>query len=296
MPEVGQEFPTNLKKCQVNGEVLHFWTEGSGDPVVFVHGDLSDLRTWNRQIPEFSKNYRAISISRRYARPNLDIIPDVPNPIGRHVEDLIEFIKQEVGRSVHLVGNSWGAFVSLLTAVESPDLVRSLVLEEPPAVPVYINMPPRVREIALLLTRPLVLASLVGFNKNLVKPVAKLFMEERDEEAMKKFFHGVVDDFAFDALPKERIPQMRENVSALKAGLFGAGFPQLDVSLLRSLQIPTLLLVGEHSAPILHKLAERVSELLPDSRIVEILDASHVMHEENSEEVNARIQEFISKY
>ena len=38
-----------------------------------VHGGVSDIRTWSMQFEEFSKTYRTIAYSRRFARPNAAI-------------------------------------------------------------------------------------------------------------------------------------------------------------------------------------------------------------------------------
>jgi pimeloyl-ACP methyl ester carboxylesterase len=41
-----------FKTATVNGATLAYREEGEGDPVVFVHGGLSDLRAWEQQLPE----------------------------------------------------------------------------------------------------------------------------------------------------------------------------------------------------------------------------------------------------
>ena len=66
-----------LRNVSVNGTQLAYHEQGSGDPVLFVHGSSSDLRTWERQIPAIGAQFRAIAYSRRYARPNADIEPSV---------------------------------------------------------------------------------------------------------------------------------------------------------------------------------------------------------------------------
>lgn len=62
-----------IKLVSVNGAILAYVEKGRGEPVIFVHGGYSDLRTWLTQIPAFAQEYRAITYSRRYARPNEDI-------------------------------------------------------------------------------------------------------------------------------------------------------------------------------------------------------------------------------
>ncbi|MFE7135573.1 alpha/beta fold hydrolase [Streptomyces sp. NPDC057638] len=285
--------PESLRTALVNGVSLAYRETGTGEPVVFVHGDLSDLRTWEWQLPVIGASYRALAYSRRYARPNADIAPGGINPMPRHVDDLIAFLTATGAAPAHLVGNSWGAFISLLAAVRRPDLVRSLVLEEPPVVPLYLSSPPRPAELPLLVRRPRVLRALARFTTRTVTPVKRYFRAGEDELAMRTFLRGVLDDVAYGRLAEDRVPQMRENLTALRAGLFRAGFPPVDPAAVRGLAVPTLLVTGVHSASLLHLLSERLAELLPDVRSVEIAHASHLMHEENPKAVNDAILGFL---
>jgi pimeloyl-ACP methyl ester carboxylesterase len=56
------------RNASVDGAALAYREQGEGEPVVFVHGSSSDLRTWERQLPAIGASYRAIAYSRRHAR------------------------------------------------------------------------------------------------------------------------------------------------------------------------------------------------------------------------------------
>ncbi len=68
------------KAAKVNGTTLTYREEGEGEPVIFVHGAPSDLRTWEQQLPAVGRTYRAITYSLRFARPNVDIDPEANDP------------------------------------------------------------------------------------------------------------------------------------------------------------------------------------------------------------------------
>ena len=121
--------------------------------MVFVHGSSSDLRTWEQQVPAIGESYRAIAYSRRYARPNEDIDPGADDQMLPHVDDLVALLRALGAAPAHLVGHSWGAFISLLAAIRHPQLVRSLVLLEPPVLSLYMSTPPRPAELLRLFTR-----------------------------------------------------------------------------------------------------------------------------------------------
>ena len=105
----------------VNGVTLKYVEKGNGQPIVFVHGSASDYRTWKDQLDEFSADYKVIAYSRRYHWPNEPIPDDGDYSMLEHVDDLQALIRSLGIAPVHLVGHSYGAFVSLLLAVREPD-------------------------------------------------------------------------------------------------------------------------------------------------------------------------------
>ena len=115
-----------------HGITLHYVDEGTGVPVIFVHGSLSDSGYWAGQIKPFAKHYRAIAYSRRYNYPNT-------NPARRGYsavvdsDDLAAFIDTLHLGKVVVIGHSYGALTALFLAARHPELVRALVLAEPPA-------------------------------------------------------------------------------------------------------------------------------------------------------------------
>ena len=84
----------NAKTAKVNGTTLADCEQGEGEPVVFVHGGLGDLRIWQPQLPAVGSAYRAITYSRRFARPNEEISPGAEDPWLAHVDDLAAFVRE----------------------------------------------------------------------------------------------------------------------------------------------------------------------------------------------------------
>lgn len=283
---------------EVDGATLAYRETGAGEPVVFVHGGLSDLRTWQQQLPVIGGSYRAISYSRRYARPNDDIESGSDDQMLPHVDDLAAFLRALDAAPAHLVGNSWGGFICLLTALRHPQLVRTLVVEEPPVIPLVIGPGPRphVGAVArgLLRHRRATLATL-RWGATSVAPLQKSFRRGDDEQALETFVHGILGREPYERLPEARKQQMRENLSALKAQMLGAGFPPLSDADVRSIRVSTLLLTGEHSPSFLLRLTDVLERLLPVTNRVEIPAASHAMHEENATAVNAAILTFLDR-
>ena len=129
--------PSNLKTIEINGRQLHYVEQGGEagqqPAIIFVHGSLDDYRCWQFQIDSFSKKYRTISYSRRFAYPNKwigNVAQD--NTIENNAKDLGELIRKLDVAPAHLVGASYGAFIALCCVSKHPELAKTMVLNEPP--------------------------------------------------------------------------------------------------------------------------------------------------------------------
>jgi pimeloyl-ACP methyl ester carboxylesterase len=286
-----------VRTAAVDGIALAYREQGEGDAVVFVHGSASDLRTWEQQLPAIVTRYRAIAYSRRYARPNEDIEPGADDQMLPHVDDLAALLRLIGAAPAHLVGHSWGAFICLLAAIRHPEMVRSLVLQEPPVLSLFVSTPPPLRELLpLLVRRPRTALAILEFGAGTIAPAQRAFMRGDDEQALQAFARGVLGRETFERLPEERKQQARENLGTLRAQLLGAGFPPLDEEDVRGLRVPTLLMTGERSPAFLLRLTEHLQQLLPNAERVDIAGASHAMQEENPGAVNEAILGFLARH
>jgi pimeloyl-ACP methyl ester carboxylesterase len=282
--------------AEIGDTKLAYHEEGRGEPVVFVHGTLSDLRTWQAQVPFFAHTHRALAYSRRYAAPNPDVEPGADDPMPVHVDDLARFLRALDAAPAHVVGSSWGGFVSLLLAIRHPELVRSLVLAEPPVVPLFMGLPPTPGKLLrLLVTRPRAAMALMRFVGGTVGPAQRALEQGRDEEAMRRFGDGVVGPGFFDGSPPEVQARIRENFGAFREQILGEGFPPIADDEVRSVRVPTLLVTGERSPAFLLRVSDRLEELLPNVSRVEIPGASHVMFESHPEAFNAAVAAFLAR-
>jgi pimeloyl-ACP methyl ester carboxylesterase len=125
-----KEHGTMSETARINGTDLAYIEEGSGQPVVFVHGGVGDYRAWDLQIPAFAAGFRTIALSCRGAWPGRRLEPDAEITLDTFVEDLASLIKAFDLAPVHLVGHSSpGGFGGLLLTHRYPELLRSLVID-----------------------------------------------------------------------------------------------------------------------------------------------------------------------
>lgn len=109
-----------------NGLSMWYDDRGEGDPVVLLHGGLTDTRDFTGNLDRLASRFRLLLPERRghgHTR-------DVPGPITVEAmaEDTIAFIGEFTSGPVRLVGYSAGATVALRAAVRCPSLAERLVL------------------------------------------------------------------------------------------------------------------------------------------------------------------------
>jgi pimeloyl-ACP methyl ester carboxylesterase len=100
--------------------------EGDGDPVVLLHGGLSDSTAWGSQTPALTENHKVFLVDRRGHGKTPDT--DAQFSYEDMAAETIDFVEQEVGGPAALVGWSDGAIVGLFVAMSRPDLVPRQVL------------------------------------------------------------------------------------------------------------------------------------------------------------------------
>ena len=124
---------TPVKYMDIGGNTRLPWVEqGRGEPVLFVHGAVSDYRTWDRQRAALADSgYRAIAYTQRYfgTEPWGQNWPAFG--VQTHSDDLTAFIRGLGVGPVHLVAWSYSGHIVLDVALKHPDLVKSAFVFEP---------------------------------------------------------------------------------------------------------------------------------------------------------------------
>lgn len=293
----GLPAPTDLKHVTVRGYELTYREQGTGTPVVLVHGSISDVTVWDPTIDAIGQHFRAIAYSRRYAWPNVDISPGSKDYMQPHVDDLYELLTTLDAAPAHLVGNSWGAFICLRLALQHPNAVRSLVLQEPPLIPLVTGAPPSPAHILRsLVSQPRLTTTTVRFAATALSPMDKLVKAGQIERSIDVFAAAVLGPDVFASVPSAFKAHMYANAGTHVAQASAdGGFEPLSDRDIATVAARTLVMTGANSPALFRLLAQRLDALLPDSRLVRIPDASHVMHLQNPSATNAAILDFLTQ-
>jgi non-heme chloroperoxidase len=274
----------HTKKVRVNGVALNYIERGQGTPVVLVHGTLGDYRTWDAQFEAFSKKYRVISYSRRYHYPNRWAKNSTDFSVTIHARDLAAFIKALKLPPAHLIGHSYGAFISFLVARDHPEVIRSLTLGEPPVMP-------------LLKMTPEGDALLATFITTSIMPSGEAFKKGNDAEGVRRFVNGVLGEGSYAKLPPHVRKRMMDNAKELKGERSSQDFfPPITCGDVQKVKAPTLLLDGELSPKMFHLINDMLDHCLPNKERAVIPGASHGLEYENPQAFNERVLAFIARY
>ena len=104
--------------------------QGSGRPIVVLHGGMSDESPWAGVADALADRFRVIRIRRRMYR--LDLPVDVATTLAEQVGETLQ-VARSLGGPCVLVGHSSGAIVALETLVADQSPFAGAVLYEPPA-------------------------------------------------------------------------------------------------------------------------------------------------------------------
>ena len=235
-----------LARCETQGSV--YFTGGSGKTtIVLLHGVNDQAGTWAQVVPALVKEHRLIV-------PDLaghgDSEPKTgPIPLPLIVERVHAILEKEGAGKVTLVGNSMGAWVSMLYTLAHPERVERLVLESaaglaiPPAVPLSATT----RDEAMVILRAV---------------------------------HGpdaTLPDWAPDALIARNTNSQMMRV--VEGGVFGHF---LDAKL-SQLKVPVTILWGAHDGVVPRSYVDKLLAGISGAQLKVIDGAAHIPHTQQPE-------------
>jgi pimeloyl-ACP methyl ester carboxylesterase len=279
------------KQVRANGAELHYVDRGKGVAVIFVHGGLDDYRVWQPQIAAFSGRYRAVAYSRRYNYPNHQVAVRSDYSAIVDADDLASLIRRLELGPANIVGVSYGAYAAVFLAARHPELVRSLVLSEPP----LLRWLPELEG-----GEPL----FADFMSRVWEPTVRGFREQEEvglKAAIDGFgelgYSGSDEKMTFENLAPAVRSQLLENAPEWTALTMSKDpFPDLSFSAVRRIKAPALLLSGQRSLKLHGLIDSQLAVLLPNAERVIVANATHEMWNEYPEECRKAALEFFAKH
>lgn len=140
---------------------VHYVDEGSGRPVLFVHGNPTWSFYWREHIKALAPDHRCVAIDHLGCGLS-DKPQDAPYRLADRVSDLARLVERLDLRDITLVVHDWGGAIGFGMAERMPERVARLVVTNTGAFPSE-HMPWRIAACRMPGLGPLAVRGLNGF-------------------------------------------------------------------------------------------------------------------------------------
>jgi pimeloyl-ACP methyl ester carboxylesterase len=241
---------------------LSYEIVGDGtEPTALVHGSWSDRRSWSRLLPILSDSLRTLVYDRR-GHGDSAVVPGLRS-VAWEADELGELLIETDHFPAHIVGVSYGAAVALSLAVRRPELIRSVVVHEPPLVawPTVENEPE------------------VRTSRKELDEYANRFRHASADTAAREFSERYLTGTGgFGRLPEETREAFLAGAPAWPEELAALERADLDPGLLGSVDLPVLVSEGSVSPAYLRRVTAAVADALPNVTRRLLDGAGHFPH------------------
>ena len=121
-------YPFESNYMNVNGHQYHYIEEGTGEPVVLLHGNPSWSFYYRKLIPKLSGRFHCIApdhIGMGYSDKPSD--KDYQYTLEQRVKDLDNFLEAKgISKNITLILHDWGGVIGMSYARKYPDRIKKL--------------------------------------------------------------------------------------------------------------------------------------------------------------------------
>ncbi len=268
-----------MPTARVNGVELFYDLAGSGAvPLVLVHGSWDSHRDWDLVVPRLAESFRVLRYDRRGHSQSER--PAGQGSVREDVADLAALIEHLGLAPAWVVGNSFGASITLRLATERPDVLRGVLCHEPPLF-------------ALLRDEPALAPMLDEFGRN-IAAVCRHVAAGEHATAAEQFVDAVaLGPGAWAETPPELQRTLIENAPTF---LDEAGDPEqlvFDLDAIRGFTKPVLLTFGGESPPLFAPVVAKLAKAMPNVETRKLEAAGHIPHATHPEDYVDVILTFI---
>ncbi len=256
----------------VEGTKLYYETKGQGTPIIFLHAGIADSRMWDDQFEEFSKRHQVIRFDFR-GFGNSVLTEDT----FTHTGDLLHLYEHLNIEKAILVGASFGGAMSINFTLENSGKVFGLVL------------------------------ACAAVNGHSWSAAMQAYGDEED---------GLVEQGDLDAATEcnvtmwvnrperegnvneavcERIRQMQNRAYELQLAIEDdndESYLPDAIMRLKEIQVPSMVMIGEHDVADMQHLAKKFSEDL-NAPLIQFANSAHLPNMEEPEKFNQVLNDFV---
>jgi pimeloyl-ACP methyl ester carboxylesterase len=258
-------------RTDIGGHSIAYRHCGEGPALVLLHGFLCDSRCWRAQLRDLSDQFSVIA----WDAPGAGASSDPPDrfTINDWAHCLAEFLSAVVGiERAHVLGLSWGGVLAQEYYRVDPEKVQTLILAD----------------------------TYAGWRGSLPQDVSERrlarCLRESALPADEFVRRWVPIEFFTEAASQDLVHEMADVVSDFHPHgfrLMAESLAETDTSdLLPTIEVPTLLLWGEHDQRSPLPVATRFRDAIPGAELEVITRAGHVSNMEQPEQFNTCVRRF----
>lgn len=286
-------YPFTSHYMEINGLRYHFLDQGTGDPVVMIHGNPTWSFYFRKLIRELSGRYRTVApdhigcgLSEKPALKQYDY------RLNSRVRDLESFLEHlEVKEKITLVLHDWGGIIGMVYAVRNPQRIGRMVIMNtaafrPPqgkTLPIRLSL---VRNVA-----PFGTLAVQGFNL-FARGALYMASYKRMEKDVKKGFIAPYNSW------NNRIATLKfvQDIPLSRKDPSYGLVKHVDENLYKLSHLPMLICWGEHDFVFDSEYLAEWRRRFPDAEVHVFEDAGHYVLEDAADRIIPLVKDFLKKH
>ena len=261
--------------AEINNARIYYEIAGEGEPFVMIHAGVADSRQWENEFRYFADRYRVLRYDMRGYGKSEPVEGEYSN-----LQDLVGLMDHlQIEQPIHLMGCSMGGGLAMDFTLAYPERVKTLIMVSagPSGLALDVEESPEMKEAQqayesgdLIRTAELethIWFDGVGRTPNQV---------DQDMRRLAYEMNRLGLEHSFKKLGK-RLPDAGEPA----AGRLG------------EINVPVLIIVGEHDEPYTHAAADVMVEKIPSAHKVVMDDAAHLPNMDHPEVFRKIVEEFL---
>tara|TARA_B100000989_G_scaffold101688_1_gene74288 strand:+ start:290 stop:1156 length:867 start_codon:yes stop_codon:yes gene_type:complete len=282
------------KYIEIAGKKMAVIDEGSGEPIVFLHGNPTSSYLWRNIAPNFKETNRII-VPDLMGMGDSEKLDGIDNPsynLMGHYDFLDRLLdKLEIGNNIHFVIHDWGCALGMIYARLNSEKIKSITFMEGIAIPLTWEKWPEIARKIFSLFRSdageeLVLEKNFFVERLLLTDPISPMSEEDKKEYLRPYINAGESRRPTLTWPRNIPLDGKEPIETLEAVKANSEFhssssiPKLFIN-----ADPGLLLVGEQREEI--RSWKNLKEVT--------VKGNHFIQEDSPEEITNYLKSFISK-
>lgn len=279
------EYPFESHFLDLEGDRYHYLDEGSGETLLFVHGNPTWSFIWRNLIKNLSSDYRCIAVD-HIGCGFSDKPQNYSYTLAKHVDNLQQLVETLDLTDVTLIAHDWGGAIGMGAAVRMPERFQRFVLMNTAAFR-STRIPFRIAVCRIPLLGTLAIRGLNLFAKAAQRwAVSK---PERITAAVRAGYLAPYNNWS------NRIATLRfvQDIPLSPKHCSYQALTQIENGLAQFQNRPILLPWGEQDWCFTPKFLEEFLQFFPNAKPFRISDASHYIFEDAADLLLEQIHQFL---